>query len=294
MTTFRVLVLSAVLWQPVLAANIAPVATVTASSQNVSTDQQAAKAVDGVVDGFPGDWKREWVTTGQGAGAWLELRWQTPQRIDHVVIYDRINLSEQVTAGRLEFDAGAALSVPALPNNGAPLTLTFPARTTARLRLTVVSTSRFPTNIGLAELEVHTEPGTTTSCACDSRYSPSPTLGWDYDAAAIAARRVKGFNLYVNSQRVATFRCGESDPKEPPVRWVCPPPPFPAIQRYGDWAPGTHVSVQLAAFDDTHETAKSAALDVCMPCVWNVPAVGRSGSYAAAWTPARCPCTRAP
>src|SRR5262249_42747131 len=38
--------------------NIAPLATVTASSENVADGQQAIKAVDGVVDGWPGDYTR--------------------------------------------------------------------------------------------------------------------------------------------------------------------------------------------------------------------------------------------
>ena len=42
--------------------NLALNALVTASSQNVPTGQDAAKAIDGVVDGYPGDYTREWAT----------------------------------------------------------------------------------------------------------------------------------------------------------------------------------------------------------------------------------------
>jgi uncharacterized repeat protein (TIGR02543 family) len=43
-------------------ANIAPLATVTASTQNTSTKQTAVKAVDGVIDGYPGDYTKEWAS----------------------------------------------------------------------------------------------------------------------------------------------------------------------------------------------------------------------------------------
>ena len=46
--------------------NIAALATATASSQNTSTGQLASKAIDGVIDGYPGDYTNEWATVGQG------------------------------------------------------------------------------------------------------------------------------------------------------------------------------------------------------------------------------------
>ena len=39
-------------------------ATATASSQNTSTSQTAAKAIDGVAGGYPGDHTTEWATIG--------------------------------------------------------------------------------------------------------------------------------------------------------------------------------------------------------------------------------------
>ena len=54
-------------------------ATATASSQNTSTGQTADKAIDGVIDGYPGDYTKEWATVGGGAGSWLKLTWTSPQ-----------------------------------------------------------------------------------------------------------------------------------------------------------------------------------------------------------------------
>jgi len=74
--------------------NVAPSATVTASSQNTANGQLAVKAVDGVIDGYPGDYTREWATTGQGAGAWIQLTWAYPYVVDRVMLYDRPNGSD--------------------------------------------------------------------------------------------------------------------------------------------------------------------------------------------------------
>ena len=47
------------------ATNVAPLATVTASSQNTSTGQLATKAVDGSTLGYPTDYTHEWATVGR-------------------------------------------------------------------------------------------------------------------------------------------------------------------------------------------------------------------------------------
>ncbi len=86
--------------------NVAGQATVTASSQNTSTQQTAAKAVDGVIDGYPGDYTKEWATIGGGAGSWLKLVWSSPQTLTQVVLYDRPNLDDQITAATLTWSDG--------------------------------------------------------------------------------------------------------------------------------------------------------------------------------------------
>ena len=45
-------------------ADIAFSATVTDSSENASTGQLGIKAIDGVIDGYPGDFTKEWATMG--------------------------------------------------------------------------------------------------------------------------------------------------------------------------------------------------------------------------------------
>ena len=70
-------------------ANVASLATVTASSENPADGQLAVKAVDGVIDGFPGDYTREWATAGEGAGAWINLAWSSPKTLTSISLYDR-------------------------------------------------------------------------------------------------------------------------------------------------------------------------------------------------------------
>jgi hypothetical protein len=134
--------------------NIAPLATLTASSENPADGQQAIKAVDGIVDGWPGDYTREWATLGQKTGAWIRLTWATPYTVDKVVLYDRPNSNDRVTAGTLTFSDGSSVSVGTLANNGAATTVTFTARTVTSLTFTITRVSSSTQNIGLAEIQV--------------------------------------------------------------------------------------------------------------------------------------------
>ena len=132
--------------------NIAFLATVTASSQNSATGQLAVKAVDGVVDGYPGDSTREWASVGQLAGAWIDLEWSTFQSINRIRLYDRPNLTDQVLAGRLIFSDGSAISVGPLPNGSAALTVDFPTKSVTSVNFNI--DQAVGQNIGLAEIEV--------------------------------------------------------------------------------------------------------------------------------------------
>jgi hypothetical protein len=97
--------------------NIAALAVVTASSQNTANNQQAIKAVDGVVDGYPGDYTREWATLSQTVGAWLQLTWGGAYTIDQVVLHDRPNINDQITSATLSFSDGSSVTVGTLPND---------------------------------------------------------------------------------------------------------------------------------------------------------------------------------
>jgi LmbE family N-acetylglucosaminyl deacetylase len=133
--------------------NVAGSAAVTASSENAADGQTAVKAVDGVVDGYPGDHTAEWVSQGEGAGSWLQLTWASAVELNGVVLYDRPNEYDQVTGATLTFSDGSTVSVPSLDNAGGARTVTFPARSTSSLRITVTSVAAYTSNAGLAEVQ---------------------------------------------------------------------------------------------------------------------------------------------
>jgi len=143
---------------PATGSNIAPQASVTASSERPSTGQLAIKAIDGIVDGYPGDHTREWATLSEGAGAWIQLAWMSPRTIDRVVLHDRPNTNDQILSGTLSFSNGSSVAVDALVNNGGAVEVPIAPRTVTWVKLTVNSVSVGTTNVGLAEILVYQPP----------------------------------------------------------------------------------------------------------------------------------------
>jgi LmbE family N-acetylglucosaminyl deacetylase len=157
--------------------NVAGSAAATASSDNPADQQTATKAIDGVVDGYPGDHTAEWATQAQGVGGWLQLTWATPVQLNAVVLHDRPNPYDQITGATLTFADGSTVAVPALENAGGATTVTFPARTTTTLRLTVTSVSGTTTNVGLAELEAWGQITAAPAVAAAAVPAPQPAPG---------------------------------------------------------------------------------------------------------------------
>ena len=137
--------------------SVAGSAMVTASSQNTTSGQPATKAIDGVAAGYPTDSSREWATTGGKTGSYLNLTFPSAVDLNRVVLYDRPNPGDQITAATLTFSDGTTVAVPALDNAGKATTVNFAARSTTSLRLTVTTVSGTTKNIGLAELQAYTE-----------------------------------------------------------------------------------------------------------------------------------------
>jgi LmbE family N-acetylglucosaminyl deacetylase len=135
------------------AINYALTATATASAENAGRGQQASKAIDGFVDGYPTDPTREWSTGGQGAGAWIQLTWSSARTVSRVVLHDRINGDDQIMAATLRFSDGSTLAVAALPNDGAGLAIDFSGRSVTWVRLEITTVRGGST--GLAEFEVY-------------------------------------------------------------------------------------------------------------------------------------------
>jgi hypothetical protein len=135
--------------------NLALSATATASSDNPADGQTASKAIDGVIDGWPGDYTKEWATNGGGAGSWLKLTWSSPQTVGRIVLYDRPNLDDQVTAGNIQFSDGSSITVGTLNNDGTATTFTFASRTITSLQFNITAVSATTQNVGLAEIQVY-------------------------------------------------------------------------------------------------------------------------------------------
>jgi LmbE family N-acetylglucosaminyl deacetylase len=136
--------------------NAALIGTLTASSQNTSTNQQVTKAADDTVAGSPADATKEWATIGGKGGSWIHMTWPTQHTIDTVVLYDRPNSNDQVTSGTIYFSDGAPVSVGELPNNGSALVVKFAPHRVSSLRFTVNTVSSTTANVGLAELQAYT------------------------------------------------------------------------------------------------------------------------------------------
>jgi len=171
--------------------NIAPLATASASSQNVNQGQTANKAIDGVVDGWPGDPTKEWASDNESNGAWLQLNFSQSYSVDKVVLYDRPNISTQVLGAQLTFSSGSPVNVGALDNAGAATTITFSDHTITWLRFTVTNSAG--DDLGLAEIEVYgsggggggdTTPPVISSVSAGSITSSGATITWTTDEAS--------------------------------------------------------------------------------------------------------------
>jgi hypothetical protein len=103
--------------------NIAPLATVTVSSEDASRGQTGAGVADGRPDGS------EWASAGEDAGAWITLTWDRPAVVSEVDLYDRPDPVENVLSGTLTFEDGSVIVVHALPAEGAPERVVFPPKT---------------------------------------------------------------------------------------------------------------------------------------------------------------------
>lgn len=137
--------------------NLALNATIYASTS--SYNQGADKAIDGSVNGYKddgsGDYSKEWASNHEGAGAGLYLTWPTSINVSTVVLYDRPNAGDQVTAGRLTFSDGSTFQVSTLPNNGSAFVVPIGNRATTSLAFSVTGVSDSTSNVGLAEIQVY-------------------------------------------------------------------------------------------------------------------------------------------
>lgn len=179
---------------PPASANVARSAAATASTQNTRDGQSASKAIDGVIDGYPKDYTKEWATTRELAGAWIQLSWLKPMTLDRVVLYDRPNLTDQILGGTLRFSDGTAVSVPALNDNGAATEILFSPKSVASVKLEVTKARGY--NAGLAEFEAYGVASPSNrkrldramTSSGDSAFQPAPDVA---DRKPALSRRIR-------------------------------------------------------------------------------------------------------
>ena len=108
--------------------NLAPLATVTVSSEDSARGQSG----EGVADGRPDT--NEWSTAGEGAGAWITLAWDRPATVTEIDLYDRPSPVDNVLSGTLTFDDGSTIVVRSLPAGGGPEKVVFRRKPSAPSR----------------------------------------------------------------------------------------------------------------------------------------------------------------
>jgi len=145
-------------------------AEVTASTEVAgATAELVADGSDPTQSG--GAWK---ATTGDTV-PWLKLTWPSPQKLDHVVLYDRAG-ADRVTAGKLKLSDGTVLDVPALPDGGGRHVVAFPERSSTSVTFEITTHTG---EAGLAELQAYDMPelassaSVTASSMFNSNYAPT-------------------------------------------------------------------------------------------------------------------------
>ncbi|SGY68275.1 BQ5605_C004g02873 [Microbotryum silenes-dioicae] len=156
--------------------DLALLAQATASSE--ANGQPADRVNDGVISGYPANWTAEWSTTGQGAGAWLNLTWPQSIWLDSLVFYDRPNLGDWITGGTLTFDDRSTVTIPSLNNDGSATVVNLTnAVTTTSLLFTVTSAGPSSGSVGLAELAVFYSQGQVGGVPTGSNSTSNTTSG---------------------------------------------------------------------------------------------------------------------
>jgi alpha-glucosidase (family GH31 glycosyl hydrolase) len=130
--------------------NIAPAAKI-----SVSSGGPGKGLVDGRIAGYPQASEAEWATQGESEGAWVNFEWPAPQTIDRVVLFDRPNMSDNVTSGKIEFSDGSSAVFGSLENDASRGTLVkFEPKTVTSLRITITGVSPQTVNPGFSEVVI--------------------------------------------------------------------------------------------------------------------------------------------
>ncbi|GAA6015570.1 hypothetical protein JCM10207_008130 [Rhodosporidiobolus poonsookiae] len=165
--------------------NIAGLADVDASSDWPT--QPASAAIDGNIQGYPGNSSAEWSSYGQTVGAWIQLTWDDYYNISSIVLNDRPNLNDWMTGGTLTFSDNTTVSFGALANDGSATLISLPGNVvTDSIFLYVTSVSSATGQVGLAEFQVYGTlcPGCGPSSSLNGTTTTQTSAGTVSGAAA--------------------------------------------------------------------------------------------------------------
>ena len=210
----------AVTFEADIALGTNPNVTATCSSETqeyggVVVNQLCTSAIDGVVDGFqntgaipgfsdpsldPTYFAAEWGTlglqtsllppppapSGTATYGWIQLNWAIPYVVDRIVLYDRPNSGDQITAGTIYFSDGSTQPVGTLTNNGAGVEYDLnPPKVITGLVFNITSVLSGTQNTGLAEIMAYGVPDTRTITATagpNGTITPSGSVSVNYGA----------------------------------------------------------------------------------------------------------------
>ncbi|MBL4561342.1 MAG: GH92 family glycosyl hydrolase [Labilibaculum sp.] len=134
--------------------NIAPKAIISSSTilNNQYCEFNISDGIIGIKD--KGEWACKGVTTDWGyiRFPWIKLEWNTPHRIDKIVLYDRPSKNEHIAGGKLLFSDGSIVWVNQIPNDGTAKMVSFKPKTVNWVKFVV--TDGTGNNLGLSEIEV--------------------------------------------------------------------------------------------------------------------------------------------
>lgn len=133
--------------------NYARFARADASSETLLSE--ASKAIDGEVTTYPGDATKEWVSKGEGVGAFYRLTWPSLISINAVSIFDRPNPNDWVRGGNLSFSDGSMLPFGSISNNGSSKDILFTTRRVTWIQIQVTLVGSSTRNVGFAEVAVY-------------------------------------------------------------------------------------------------------------------------------------------
>lgn len=136
--------------------NIAVLASVSVSSENLANHQLGIKAIDGLVDGYPRFLGHEWATMGETAGAWIRLDWEQAYMVNKIALYGHPDPKSNIISATLMFSDGSSLGVGELPRNGKCYEIKFTPKTIEWVKLMIDTADGDYT--GLSEIEVYEAP----------------------------------------------------------------------------------------------------------------------------------------